>query len=121
MGILQKMSQVLGLNRDLNLEEYMDAVEVEEVDLLHEGADFYVLPMALETEADVNVVQEELQKKNLILLNITPLKDKKQRLQTAVNGLKDFVTSINGDIARIDEDKILLTPEKVKIIKQRKK
>jgi len=33
--------------------------------------------------------------------------------------LKGFVVEINGDIARIDEDKILLTPHNVKIVKRK--
>ncbi|MDE1847144.1 MAG: cell division protein SepF [Candidatus Micrarchaeota archaeon] len=37
-----------------------------------------------------------------------------------ITSLKGFVAKINGDIAQIDESRILITPAKVKIIKRRK-
>jgi hypothetical protein len=43
------------------------------------------------------------------------------KLKMIVDNIKAHVHKINGDIARIDEDKILLTPTKVKIVKTRKK
>ena len=120
MGILQNLSRALGLSRELDVEEYMDAVEMEDVDLLHEAADFYVKPVALESEADVKLIQDELKNKNLILLNITPMMRNQTKLRQVVNDLKTYVQKIGGDIARIDNEKILLTPGKVKIVKKKK-
>jgi len=120
MGLFQKISHVLGLGRDMDIEEYMDTIELEEVDMMHEAADFYVKPVALESEADAKVIAEELKNKNIILLNITPMARNQAKLKAIVNELKKFVHKINGDIARIDNEKILLTPAKVKIVKSRK-
>jgi len=119
MGILQNLSKAFGLSKDMDVEEYMDTMELENVDLLHEAADFYVKPVALESEADMKVIQDELKQKNIILLNITPMMRNQAKLRTIVNELKTFVMKINGDIARIDNEKILLTPSKVKIVKKR--
>ena len=120
MSLLQKLSHALGLSRDMDIEEYMDTIELENVDMMHEAADFYVKPVALESEADAKVIAEELKNRNLILLNITPMKKNEAKLKMIVNELKKFVTKIDGDIARIDEDKILLTPAKVKIVKSKR-
>jgi hypothetical protein len=47
--------------------------------------------------------------------------DKRPNTQkTIVESIKEYITKINGDIARIDQDKILLTPAKVKIIKKKR-
>jgi SepF-like predicted cell division protein (DUF552 family) len=119
MGILQNLSKALGLSKDMDVEEYMDTMELENVDLLHEAADFYVKPVALESEADAKVIQDELKQRNIILLNITPMMRNQAKLRTIVNDLKTFVVKLNGDIARIDNEKILLTPAKVKIVKRR--
>ena len=119
MGILQNLSKALGLNKDMDVEEYMDTMELENVDLLHEPADFYVKPVALESDADIKVIQDELKQKNIILLNITPMMRNQNKLKNLVNELKIFVVKINGDIARIDNEKLLLTPAKVKIVKKR--
>ncbi|MCL4383647.1 cell division protein SepF, partial [Candidatus Marsarchaeota archaeon] len=60
------------------------------------------------------------QKKNIILLNILELSKRPNTLKGIIQTLKEYVNKIDGDIARIDEEKILLTPKKVKIIKTRK-
>ncbi|MCX8194509.1 MAG: cell division protein SepF [Candidatus Micrarchaeota archaeon] len=121
MGIFEKITKSIGLSKEINLEEYMNAVEMENVDVLHEAADFYVKPISLESESDVSVIQEELKAKNIILLNISPMSKQPNKLRQTVDNIKMFVTKINGDIARIDNDKLLLTPSKVKIIKSRKR
>jgi len=121
MGILEKVSKGLGLSKDMDIEEYMDTVEMENVDVLHQAADFYVKPIALENESDVQVIMEELKNKNIILLNVSPMAKQTNKLKTIVDSIKSYVTKINGDIARIDNDKILLTPSKVKIVKSRKR
>ncbi|MEM4554339.1 MAG: cell division protein SepF [Candidatus Anstonellaceae archaeon] len=121
MGILEKITKSIGLSREINLEEYMNAVEMENVDVLHEAADFYVKPLALEKEDDVNVIMEELKAKNIILLNVSPMSKQPNKLRQIIDNIKMHITKINGDIARIDNDKILLTPSKVKIVKSKKK
>jgi hypothetical protein len=121
MGILEKITKSIGISKDMNLEEYMNTVEMENVDVLHEAADFYVKPVALESEADVSVIMDELKAKNIVLLNVTPMAKQPNKLKQTIDNIKMFVMKINGDIARIDNDKILLTPSKVKIVKSRKR
>jgi len=120
MGIFQNLSKALGLSKDMDIEEYMDTMDLENIDVLNEAADFYIKPVALESEADLKVIQDELKQKNIILLNMTPMLRNQAKLKALVEGLKTFVTKINGDIARIDNEKILLTPSKVKIVKKKK-
>ena len=121
MGIFEKISKGLGMSKEMNIEEYMNTVEMENVDVLHEAADYYVKPIALESEGDVGVIMEELKARNIILLNVSPMKRNTAKLKMIIDNIKSHVSKINGDIARIDEDKILLTPSKVKIVKTRKK
>ncbi|MEM4255249.1 MAG: cell division protein SepF [Candidatus Norongarragalinales archaeon] len=119
MGVFDGLTKALGIKREMNLDEFMTAAEAEEVDILHKEADFYVKPIALQRETDVSIVEEELKSRNLVLLNITPIARNPQKLKDVVSRLKGFAVEINGDIARIDEDKILLTPHNVKIVKRR--
>jgi len=120
MGILSKITKAFGLSKELNVEDFMTASEAEEVDVLHQAADFYVKPVSLQSDSDIKVVEEELRQRNIILLNITPVARNPAKLKSHVNELRAFVHSVNGDIARIDEDKILLTPQNVKIVKRKK-
>ncbi|MBI4399519.1 cell division protein SepF [Candidatus Micrarchaeota archaeon] len=121
MGFLQKLSKALGLSKDMDIEKWMDTFELEDVDVLHQAADFYVKPVALESEADLKVIEDELKNKNIILLNVSPMSRNTSKLKTIVSELKEFIVRLNGDIARIDNEKILLTPTKVKIVKSRKR
>jgi len=120
MGIFQNLSGMLGVRREMNVEEFMSAAEAEEIDVMHQRADFYVKPIALQSDGDLKIVEEELNNKNLVLLNITPIARNPAKLKQAVEHLRKFTQSINGDIARIDEDKIMLTPANVKIVKKRR-
>ncbi|QLJ52318.1 MAG: hypothetical protein Sv326_0143 [Candidatus Fermentimicrarchaeum limneticum] len=121
MGILQRLSKALGVSKDMDIDEYIGTDELENVDVLHEAADSYVKPVALESEEDVKVIENELRQRNIILLNVSPMSRNTAKLKTIVSNLKNFSMKIDGDIARIDNDKILLTPTKVKIVKSRKK
>ena len=118
MGIIEKITSSLGLSKNLDLEDYMDTVEMEEVDVLHEPADHYIIPIALEREDDTRVITEELKKGNVVLLNISRMAKWPKRLQSVVTALKEHSRKVDGDIARIDNDKIILTPPKIKIIKK---
>jgi len=120
MGIFHGLSKALGMSKEMDLEEFMSASDAEDIDVLHKAADFYVKPISLQNENDVKIVEEELNNRNIILLNIAPLARSPARLKTVVTSLRAFVHGINGDIARIDEDKILLTPHNVKIVKRRR-
>jgi len=120
MGVLAGLSKALGISKEMSLDDFMSATEAEEVDVMHQAADFYVKPVALQMDSDVKLVEDELKQKNIVLLNISPMARNAAKLKSAVSDLKAFVHGINGDIARIDEDKILLTPQNVKIVKHRK-
>jgi len=120
MGIFQSLSKSLGTSKAMDIDEFMSAAEAEQVDVMHVEADFYVKPIALHADSDIKLVEEELAAKNIVLLNIAAYAKNPQKLKSAVVILKGIVTKLGGDLARIDEDKILLTPGKVKIVKQRK-
>lgn len=120
MSIFNKLGGVLGTSKELDVEEYMNSAEMENVDVMNEPADFYIKPVALQQESDLALIEDELRRKNIILLNISELSKRPNTLKAMIDKLKDYVTKTNGDIARLDETKILLTPAKVKIIKSRK-
>ncbi len=119
MGIFDSLGKALGVGKELSVDDFMSAQDAEEVDVLHKAADFYVKPVKLMQDSDVKLVEEELKLKNIILLNITAVARNPAKLKAAVGQLKRYTESINGDMARIDEDKILLTPHNVKIVKKR--
>jgi len=123
MGLFQRLGRALGIGRDRDSEGYLDTIdttELENVDALHVPADVYIKPVALEDEADMKLVEEELKNGNIILMNIAPMSKYTTKLKKVINDLKGFTIKIDGDIARIDNEKFILTPRRVKIIKKRK-
>lgn len=65
---------------------------------------------------DVEDVQERLREKQIVWVNIRPLKQKDMtKLKRAVKRLKKTVKSVDGDIAGVDEDWIVVTPSYAEI------
>jgi len=119
MGVLQKITQAIGLGKEINLDDCIN--DMNEMDILEESADFYVKPIALEDDPDIKLVEDELNQGNIVLLNISPLSRSPAKLKKMVEDLKQYIMTINGDIARLDEEKVLITPARVKIVKNRNK
>ena len=121
MGVFDKLGQAFGSNqKDINVEDYMNSVEMEDVDLLHEPADMYIKPVSIVSEDDVKPIEDELAKKNILLLDMTELNKRPTTRTNVVNELKRYVEKINGDIGQIDANRVLVTPAKVKIVKRKK-
>lgn len=65
---------------------------------------------------DVESVQDKLRDKQIVWVNIKPLKQKDMsKLKRAVKRLKKTVKSEDGDIAGVDEDWIVVTPSYAEI------
>ncbi len=121
MGILQKFSDALGLGgKEINVQEYLDSEDLENLHDPEEQVAAYVKPVALESVAVISEIKDELKNGNLILLNITPMLKNEKVLMQIIDKLRDYAKEIRGDIARIDNEKILLTPSKMKIVKRRR-
>jgi len=121
MSIFEKLGKSLGVSsKGIDVEEYMNAAEMDDVDVMHEPADHYIKPVALQQQTDVELIKKELSSANIILMNISEMAKRPNTLKAVIDDLKVFVDKMNGDIARIDTDKILLTPGKIKIIKTKK-
>ena len=120
MGIFDKLGKTLGVSKEINLEEYMNAAEMEDVDVMHEPADHYVKPVSLQQQTDADLIKKELNGGNIVLMNITEMAKRPNTLKGVVDDLKSYAEKIDGDIARLDAEKILLTPSKIKIVKTKK-
>ena len=122
MGVFDKLGQAFGVSssKELNIEEYMNSAEMDDVDVMHEPADMYVKPVSISSEDEIKLIEDELMKKNILLLSIEELAKRPTTRNNVINALKAYVQKINGDIAQIDEMRILITPAKVKIIKRKK-
>jgi len=113
------LENVLGKRDEVDIEEFLNNLD-EEDDTLYEDADAYVKPISLQGEEDSAMAIEEIKKGNFILLNIGELSKRNAiKLRDLVGGIRSAVDEIDGDIARISHDRVLVTPSKVKIVKRR--
>lgn len=65
---------------------------------------------------DVDSIKTEIGDGNILIVRITPLAKKSvDETKLAITELTDHVKSIGGDIARLGEERIVITPPGVKI------
>ncbi|NPA86953.1 MAG: cell division protein SepF [Candidatus Diapherotrites archaeon] len=116
MGLLDA---IFGRKREeIELDEFL--ASLEEGEEILEEAKMYVKPMQLLSQKDYDVVISELEKGNIVLLNIRPMASRNMMMVKEVVGkIKDYVLEHGGDIARITEYYVLVTPPGVKIVKRR--
>lgn len=76
----------------------------------------YLKAMPLRELSDLDAVKSEVSSGNILIIRITPLAAKSiEDVKRAVNEMREFIESINGDIARLGEERVALCPPNVKI------
>src|SRR5216683_2086515 len=76
----------------------------------------YVKAVPLQELDDVEVIKTEIQTGNILIVRITPLARKSvDETKLAITELTDYVKAIGGDIARLGEERIVITPPGVRI------
>jgi len=113
------LEKLIGKDEQIDIEDFLNNLDAEDEDP-YENADAFVKPVSLQTEEDRDIVVEEAKKGNIILLNIGDLSKRNAiKLKDMVSVIKENIDGIDGDMARISSDRILITPSRVKIIKRR--
>jgi len=116
MGFFNK---VMTKEENVNIEDFLNNLdEVEEES--YDDADAFVKPMDLVVDSDVEAIVNEAKQGNIVLMNISDLaKRNAMKLKELIGVIKVEIKAIDGDIARISQGRVLITPSKVKIIKKK--
>lgn len=81
-----------------------------------EGGGMLLKALQLRSADDLQAIQDDVAKRTIVILRVTPLAQKSvEDLKTVVEQLYEFATSIGGDIARLGEERIVITPPGVRI------
>lgn len=81
-----------------------------------EESNIYLKAFPLKNLQELSRVKDDVAKKMIVILRITPLAQRDvDELRQAVEELYEFAVSIGGDIARLGEERIVITPPGVKI------
>ena len=99
--------------KEYELDE-MDYIEVDESVTEKKEGHLKIKVKTLNEFKDVEEVQQELRNGNIVFVKIKPLKDRDMmELKRAIDKLRKTCVAIDGDIAGIDEDYVVVTPEGV--------
>jgi SepF-like predicted cell division protein (DUF552 family) len=76
----------------------------------------YFKAMPLRELEDLDVIKREVESGNILVIRVTPLAKKSiEDVKRAVDELSEFVRSVEGDIARLGEERVVVTPSFVRI------
>ncbi len=79
-------------------------------------AEVFLKAFPLKDKREIDRVKDDVKNNTIVILKITPLARKNvEELKDAVEQLTVFATSLGGDIARLGEERIIITPPRVRI------
>jgi len=94
--------------------------EAVEVQVKGASGKTYLKAMPLRDLSDLDAVKSEVNSGNILILRITPLANKSvDDVKRAVNELCEFAESVGGDIARLGEERVVITPSSVRIWREK--
>jgi len=78
--------------------------------------DTYIKAIPLRAYEDVDIIKSEVRAGNIVITNVAPLaKHNIEDVKRAINELNEYAVLISGDIARLGEERVILTPKTIKI------
>ncbi|MDQ5863745.1 MAG: cell division protein SepF [Thermoproteota archaeon] len=76
----------------------------------------YLKAISLRDISDISAIKEDIKNHMILIIRVTPLAQKDlEELRKVVEDLYSYTQSVGGDIARLGEERIVITPPGVKI------
>lgn len=105
---------------EVNLDEYLDGIGLHNGELLDEDKYTYIKSITANSPEIFQEVEREVKKGNIVLLDTENLSQTNRiALKKLIGDLKKLEESVNGDMGRISEAKILIVPTEFRILKRR--
>lgn len=102
---------------DIDIENYLNDLSVREGKFIERDDITYVKPIDLDGEGKgLGMVIKELEKGNIVVLNVRALVEDKTLLRNIIKELKEALDDMEGDIGRLSPEKILLLPGGMRIV-----
>jgi len=80
----------------------------------------YLKALPLRDLEDVDMVKREVKEGNILILKVSPLAKKSlDDVKRAVSELLEFTQLVGGDIARLGEERVVITPSSVRIWREK--
>ncbi|RLI47055.1 hypothetical protein DRO69_01685 [Candidatus Bathyarchaeota archaeon] len=85
------------------------------------SAKAYLKALPLRDLEDVDVIKQEVKSGNILILRVGPLARKSvEDVKRAVSELYEFTQLVGGDIARLGEERVVITPSTIRIWREKK-
>ena len=96
------------------------SIQTVDSNLEKEPSKVYLKAMPLRKLSDVKTIKHDVESGNIIIVKVSALANKSiEDVKQAVNELCEFIESVNGDIARLGEERIVVTPPGVRIWREK--
>jgi len=80
----------------------------------------YLKALPLRDLEDVDTVKREVKSGNILILKVSPLAKKSiDDVKRAVSELLEFTQVVGGDIARLGEERVVITPSSIRIWREK--
>lgn len=80
----------------------------------------YLKALPLRVLNDVEMVKQEVKSGNILILKVSPLAEKSlDDVKEAISQLIEFTQTVGGDIARLGEERIVITPAFIRIWREK--
>jgi SepF-like predicted cell division protein (DUF552 family) len=111
----EALGKVFGRSRKAEGEEAKPVVPVAAV-----PEKVYLKALPLRDLEDVEMIKQEVKSGNVLILKVSPLAKKSiDDVKTAVGQLMEFTQSVGGDIARLGEERVVITPAFIRIWREK--
>lgn len=101
---------------DIDIEDYLNELSIRDGKIIEREDVTYVKPVVMDAEGKgVGQVVNELEKNNIVVLNVRALLHNKVLLREIVKELRDACVELDGDLGKISEEKILVVPTGMRI------
>ncbi len=107
------------LDEDIDIEDYLNDLSLRDGKIVESEDVTYVKPLDMDSEGKgMGNILAELEKGNLVVLNVRPLLHNKTALRTMVKDLRDACMDMDGDLGRISEEKLLVVPAGMRVVQR---
>lgn len=104
-------------SEDIDIEDYLNDLSIREGKFIENEDLTYVKPIQLSGEGKgIGGVLKEIEKENIVVLNVKSLLSNKIALHDVVKELRQACVDLDGDLGRISEEKILVVPKGMRIV-----
>lgn len=78
----------------------------------------YLKAITLRDISDLDIIKQDAKKQMILIIRVTPMAHRNiEALRKVIDDLYSYVKSTGGDIARLGEERVIITPPSVKIWK----